>query len=73
MQNNNDFLTVDEAARLTGFSHWSIRRWLSTSPPRLTRYKIGARTVINRAELLELVKPQKVEARRGHEQTECVA
>jgi excisionase family DNA binding protein len=57
MQSNADFLTVDEAARLTGFSHWSIRRWLSASPPKLTRYKIGTRTVINREELLELLKP----------------
>jgi hypothetical protein len=57
-----DFLTVDEAARLTGFSHWSIRRWLSTSPPKLTRYKIGNRTVVSRTELLELVKPKKVES-----------
>ena len=59
MQNNEDFLTVEEAARLAGFSHWSIRRWLSGSAPRLIRYKIGSRTVVSRAELLELMKPKK--------------
>ena len=59
MQTNDDFLSVEEAARLAGFSHWSIRRWLSASHPKLIRYKIGSRTVINRAELLELIKPKK--------------
>ncbi len=61
MKSKADFLTVEEAARLTGFSHWSIRRWLSESPPKLARYKIGSRTVISRAELLELMKPKKEE------------
>jgi len=65
MQSNDDFLTVDEAARLTGFSHWSIRRWLSTSPPKLTRYKIGSRIVVSRSELLVLMEPRKVESRHA--------
>lgn len=67
MQCNEEFVSVEEAARLTGFSHWSIRRWLGASPPKLTRYKIGSRTVINRAELLELVKPKKEGQRNGHD------
>ena len=55
---NTEFLTVDEAARLVSLSHWTIRLWLQKG--RLTRYKSGpARTVISRAELLELVKPKK--------------
>lgn len=64
MQSNDDFLTfltVDEAARLTRFSHWSIRRWLSMSPPKLTRYKIGSRIVVSRSELFALLEPRKAE------------
>jgi excisionase family DNA binding protein len=57
MQSNNDFLTVDEAAKLTGFSHWSIRRWVGA---RLTRFESMGRVLVSRAELLELVKPKKV-------------
>ena len=53
--NNDDFLTVDEAAELVGLSHWTIRRMLGD---RLTRYKSGARTVVSRAELLELMRPK---------------
>lgn len=56
MQSNDDFLTVDEAARLTGFSHWSIRRWVGV---RLTRYESLGRVLVSRVELLELVKPKK--------------
>jgi excisionase family DNA binding protein len=52
-----DFLTVDEAAKLAGYSHWTIRRWLDLG--RLTRYRIGVRVAVNRAEILELVKPRK--------------
>ena len=59
----NDFLSVDEAARLVGLSHWTIRLWLQKG--RLTRYKSGpARTVVSRSELLELVKPKKAEETR---------
>lgn len=59
MQNIDGFVTVDDAARLTGFSHWSIRRWVGT---RLTRYESMGRVLVSRTELLELVKPKKVEA-----------
>ena len=56
MQSNDDFLTVDEAARLTGYSHWSILvlGWLPA-----TRYMSMGRVLVSRAELLELVKPRK--------------
>jgi excisionase family DNA binding protein len=60
--NANEFLTVDEAAQLTGYSHWSIRRWL-TLGGKLTRYRAGSRIVVSRAELLELVKPKKEETK----------
>jgi excisionase family DNA binding protein len=56
--NSSEFITVDEAAQLTGYSHWSIRRWLAPGG-KLTRYRAGSRIVISRAELLELVKPKK--------------
>lgn len=55
-----DFLTVDEAARLVGRSHWTIRRWLEPGG-KLTRYKSASRTVVSRAELTELVKPKRAE------------
>lgn len=60
MQSNSDFLTLDEAAKLTGFSHWSIRRWAGT---KLTRYESMGRILVNRVELLALVKPKKSEGR----------
>ena len=49
-----NFLTVDEAARLVDRSHWTVRMWLHTS--RLTRYHSGSRTLVRRKELLELTK-----------------
>lgn len=59
MQKIDGFVTVDDAARLTGFSHWSIRRWVGS---KLTRYESMGRVLVSRAELLDLVKPRKVEA-----------
>lgn len=62
-QNPTEFLPIDEAARLVDVSHWTIRLWLHKG--RLTRYKRGARTVVSRLELLELLKPTRVVGRRG--------
>ena len=58
MHNADDFLTVDDAAQLAGYSHWTIRHWLDSG--KLSRYRAGSRVVVNRAELIELVKPKKV-------------
>jgi hypothetical protein len=55
--NKETFVTVEEAARISGMSHWTIRRWLMPGG-RLTRYKALNRTVVSRAELEELVKPK---------------
>jgi len=52
---NDEYLTVEDAARLTGFSHWSIRRWIGKE---LTRYKSRGRILVSRTELLEMVKPK---------------
>lgn len=57
--NPDSFLTVDEAAHLVGLTHWTIRRWLQKS--KLTRYKSGQHTVVNRLELIEELKPKNVE------------
>jgi excisionase family DNA binding protein len=58
MKGEAQFLTIDEAARLVGKSHWSIRLWQSKG--RLTRYKVGThRTVVSRTELLELMKSER--------------
>jgi hypothetical protein len=51
------YLTVVEAAQLTGFSHWTVRSWLFKGL--LTRYKRLSRTVVCRSELLDLLKPKK--------------
>lgn len=56
---NPGFVTVDGAARLVGVTHWTVRKWLQTK--RLTRYKTGQHTVVSRAELLELLKPKRIE------------
>ena len=63
-ENGTDYLTVDEAARLAGLSHWTVRSWLHKGL--LTRYKSASRTVVSRSELLELLKPQRaqVEAKK---------
>ena len=58
MHNADDFLTVDDAAQLTGYSHWTIRRWLNAG--KLSHYRAGSRVVVSSAELIELVKPKKV-------------
>lgn len=58
MERAIDFLTVDEAARLVGLSHWTIRRWLELG--KLTRYKAASRTMVSRPELLALLEPKKV-------------
>ncbi len=60
--NNETFVTVEEAARISGMSHWTIRRWLMPGG-KLTRYKALNRTVVSRAELEELVKPKQAVAR----------
>jgi len=53
-----EFISVEEAAKIAGRSHWAIRRWLQPGG-KLTRYKSLNRSVISRAELMELVKPRK--------------
>ncbi len=58
--NPNDFITVEEAARLVGRSHWAIRRWLQPNG-KLTRYKSLNRTVVSRLELMKLTEPKKEE------------
>jgi hypothetical protein len=60
--NPNDFITVEQAARIAGRSHWAIRRWLQPGG-QLTRYKSLNRTVVSRAEVSELVKPKKEDAK----------
>jgi excisionase family DNA binding protein len=59
--NTSLFLTVEGAALLLGLSHWSIRAKLTKGE--LTRYKVGARTLVSRAELLERVTPVAVPLR----------
>lgn len=55
------FLTITEAAEITGRSHWCIRRWQKIGL--LTRFKVGVRTAVSRMELEALVN-----ARRGKQQ-----
>jgi hypothetical protein len=48
------FLDVPGAMELTTYSEPSIRRLLTQK--KLTRYKLGGRTLIDRAELLSLIR-----------------
>lgn len=61
IHNTSKFLTVDEAARLVGLSHWTIRKYIHDS--KLQRYKSLNRTVVSRSELLDLVEPKKEESK----------
>jgi excisionase family DNA binding protein len=57
-ENTDKFLTVEEAARLAGISHWTVRSWLRKGL--LVRYKSASRTVVSVPELLELMKPKRL-------------
>jgi len=50
---SGDLLTTKEAAEVLRVSHWTISAWLSQG--RLQRTKVGGRTMINRADLLNVV------------------
>lgn len=62
MQSRDGFLTIDEAAQVSGVTHWTIRRWLKTG--RLTRYESASRPFVRRDELMTLVNPKKVESQQ---------
>ena len=44
------------AAFLGGLSPWTIRRWLSDG--KLTRVKVGSRTMVQEAELIAMAQPE---------------
>lgn len=49
--------SIESAAEfLGGLSPWTIRAWLSQG--RLTRIKIGSRTMVGEAELIAMAKPE---------------
>jgi hypothetical protein len=49
--------SIESAAEfLGGLSPWTIRAWLSQG--KLTRIKIGSRTMVREAELVALAKPE---------------
>jgi hypothetical protein len=49
--------SIESAAEfLGGLSPWTIRAWLSQG--KLTRIKIGSRTMIREAELIAIAKPE---------------
>ncbi len=58
IENLQDFLTVEEAARLVGLSHWTIRMYLHQR--KLTKYRLCSRTMVNRDELLALVHVEEI-------------
>lgn len=49
-----DFIDVSGAAEMVFVKRPTIRNWLTRG--KLTRYKIGGRTLVRRSELLALVK-----------------
>lgn len=59
MQTNPKFLTLPEAAQETGFSHWTLRKFLHDG--KLTRYRLGSRVLLDRSEVMSLLRPQKIE------------
>jgi excisionase family DNA binding protein len=59
MRKQDGFLTIDEAAQVSGVTHWTIRRWLKTG--RLTRYVSGFRPFVCCDELLTLVNTKTVQ------------
>jgi len=49
--------SVESAAEfLGGLSVWTIRRWLTDG--KLTRYKIGGRTMVLEQELIDMAQPE---------------
>jgi len=49
--------SIESAAQfLGGVSPWTIRRWLSDS--KLTRVKVGSRTMVREDELIAMAKPE---------------
>lgn len=69
MSEQTNFLTVEEAAQFVGLSHWTLRSWLHKG--RLTKYKSVSRTLVNRSELLELLKPKK--SGHGNGRDNCIS
>jgi hypothetical protein len=50
-------LSIESAAEfLGGLSPWTIRAWLSKG--RLTRVKVGARTMVYQNELVKMARPE---------------
>lgn len=49
--------SVESAAEfLGGISPWTIRRWVSDG--KLTRVKVGSRTMVHESELIAMAKPE---------------
>ena len=49
-----DLVSVQEGADERRLSHWTVRAWLSQG--KLTRYKLGGRTLVDRNELSALIR-----------------
>ncbi|HTR26526.1 MAG TPA: helix-turn-helix domain-containing protein [Terriglobales bacterium] len=50
-------LSVEDAAQLLGgISSWTVRRWLTLG--RLTRVKVGSRTMVLEQELVAMAQPE---------------
>jgi hypothetical protein len=64
--------SIESAAEfLGGLSPWTIRAWLSQG--KLTRIKIGSRTMVREAELIAMAKPEtpaQAAARNSRHETE---
>jgi excisionase family DNA binding protein len=64
-----DLLSVEEAARrLGGVSKWTVRAWLSKG--KLTRTKVGRRTMIRESELQRVIRDGGVSAPPGCKSTQ---
>lgn len=56
MNQNDEFITVAQAAEISGRNQNTIYNWLQAGI--LTRYKSGNRTLIKKEELIEYLRPK---------------
>jgi len=56
---DREYISVDAGAALVGLSAWTLRQYLSQG--KLSRFKAGRRTLLDKAEVMALVKLETAE------------
>jgi excisionase family DNA binding protein len=57
MTSSPKILSIEQAARVLGVSHWTIRGWLKRGI--LTRVRVGRLSRVYEAELFAMMKPER--------------